>query len=208
MRLGERPRTWTIAPGGGTDRADALRIRRDVYGERFGTPWQPEEDALDARAFLCVVRLADGTPVASLRVVGPDDRPLELESGLPPLEKLLGADCRPGEMSRFCILPGWRTLTSGVHMALFQWAFAVARRDRYSHFLVVAPQDVLPIYSFLLFEPIPDAPTYVHPWIDAGVCTPMVLDLRDVRRRYRAARHAFSRLLETDDALAGELRAF
>lgn len=206
MRLGDRPRTWTIRPGSGNDRADALQIRRDVYQQRFGTPWQPEEDALDARAFLCVVRLPDGTPVASLRVIGPDDRPLEIESALPPLAELLGRDCRPGEMNRFCILPGWRSLTSGVHMALFQWAFAIARRDRFSHYLVVAPQDVRPIYAFLLFETIPDRPTYEHPWIDAGVCTPMVLALRDVRTRYRAARHSFARLLEVDDALAPELR--
>lgn len=206
VRLGERPRTWTIVPGGDADRADALAVRRVVYDQRFGTPWQPEEDALDARAFLCVVRLPDGTPVASLRVIGPDDRPLEIESAMPPFDTLLGPDSRPGEMNRFCILPPWRGLASGVHMALFQWAFAIARRDRFSHFLVVAPQDVRPIYEFLLFQPIPDT-SYVHPWIDAGVCTPMVLDLRNLPSRYRAARHAFIRLLETDDALAPELRA-
>lgn len=205
MRLGERPRTWTIAPGGDADRRDALALRRQVYEDRFGTPWQPEEDLLDARAFLCVVRLPDGVPVASLRVIGPDDRPLEIESALPPFDELLGPDARPGEMNRFCILPPWRSLASGVHMALFQWAFAIARRERFSHFLVVAPEDVRPIYSFLLFEPIPGR-TYEHPWIAAGVCTPMVLDLRGLSARYRSARHAFTRLLEADDALAPELR--
>lgn len=205
MRFGERPRSWSIRAGGDADRADALDIRRRVYDERFGTPWQPEEDALDARAFLCVVRLADGTPIASLRVIGPDDRPLEIEETLPPLDELLGRDARPGEMNRFCILPPWRRLSSGVHMALFQWAFALARRDRFSHFLVLAPQDVRPIYAFLLFEALGDV-TYEHPWVAAGDCTPMLLELRNLRTRYRKARHTFARLLESDDALAPELR--
>lgn len=205
VRIGDRPRTWTIAPGGDADRADALANRRFVYGQRFGTPWAPEEDALDARAFIAVVRLSDGRPVASLRVIGPDDRPLEIEQKLP-LGDLLPADARPGEMNRFCILPECRRMGTGIHMALFQWAFAIARRERFSHYLVLAPADVKPIYEFLLFDAVPGV-TFEHPWVAAGVCTPMILDLRDVAGRYREAHHAFTRLLEVQDALAPELRA-
>jgi hypothetical protein len=203
VRLGERARTWTIRPGDTADRDDALDIRRRVYDERFGDGHRPDGDDLDARAYLCVVRLADGTPVASLRVVGPDDRPLEIESALPPLEDMLGPDIRPSEMNRFSILPGWRTLGTGIHMALFQWAFSVIRRDRASHVLVLAPEDVRSIYSFLLFEPIGEQ--YMHPRVGVS-CTPMVLDLRNMPSRYRTARPAFARLLDPDEAIAPELR--
>lgn len=203
--MGAQPRTWTIAPGGDGDRADALAVRRRVYDERFGPSWPPEEDVLDARAFLCVVRAADGAPVASLRVLGPDDRPLEVESELP-LQDLLPTDARPGEMNRFAIVPERRPMATGIHMALFQWAFALARRQRFSHYLVLAPRDVGPIYRFLLFDPVPGY-AFPHPWIATGVCTPMVLDLRDVGARYRAARHAFAPLLESQDALAPELQS-
>lgn len=202
--LGDRPRTWTIAPGGDADRADALAIRHRVYEERFGNTWPVEEDILDARAFLCVVRRPDGRPVASLRVIGPDDRPLEIDTMLR-LDQLLPADARPGEMNRFAILPECRGMSTGIHMALFQWSFALARRDRYSHFLVLAPRDVRSIYEFLLFHPISSL-TFEHPWIPAGICTPMVLELHDVSTRYHAARHAFAPLLERQEALAPELR--
>ena len=202
--LGVRRRTWTIAPGGDVDRADALAIRHRVYEERFGNAWPVEEDAIDARAFLCVVRLPDGRPVASLRLIGADDRPLELDPMLP-LPALLGADARPGELNRFAILRECRGMSTGVHMALFQWSFALARRDQYTHFLVLAPHDVRPIYEFLLFHPV-STQRFHHPWIPAGPCTPMALELRDVGARYQAARHAFAPLLDRQDALAPELR--
>lgn len=201
--LGERPRTWTIAPGGDADRADALSIRQRVYEAQFGTGWPKEEDVLDARAFLCVVRRPDGEAVASLRVIGPDDRPLEIESMLPLDE--LPAGARPGEMNRFAIVPESRRMSTGIHMALFQWAFALARRDRYSHFFVVAPRDVKAIYEFLLFRPVGNR-TFPHPRLDTVFCTPMVLDLHDVQVRYHEARHAFASLLERQDGLAPELR--
>jgi hypothetical protein len=204
VRLGDRPRTWSIATGDDADRADALANRRFVYGDRFGTPWAPEEDALDARAFIAVVRLPDGRPVASLRVIGPDDRPLEIEQKLS-LDDVLPTGARPGEMNRFCILPECRRMGTGIHMALFQWAFALARRARFSHYLVLAPADVKPIYEFLLFDAVAGV-TFEHPWVAAGMCTPMVLDMREVAVRYRDARHAFARLLEASDALAPELR--
>jgi hypothetical protein len=205
VRLGERPRTWTIEPGGDVDRADALANRRHVLAERYGRAAVPEEDALDARAFIAVVRLPDGRPVASLRVLGPDDRPLEIEQKLQ-VDALLPADSRPGEMNRFCILPECRRMGTGIHMALFQWAFALARRQRFSHYLVLAPADVKPIYQFLLFDPVPGV-TFEHPRVANVICTPMLLDLRDIAGRYRDARHSFTRLLEVQDALAPELRA-
>lgn len=185
---------WHITSGSERDKADALEVRRQVYCDELGYKWELAEDGFDVRASICVVRTGKGRPIASLRIVGPRDRPLEVEQFVQ-IDDILPPNSRPGEISRFCVLPPFRRISSSVHFALFQFAFDLAQAERFSHFIVWAKPTIMPIYRYLLFQVV-EGVSFRHPELGNDLHHVLVLDLQGLAVRYRRARHPFSALLE------------
>lgn len=183
---------WTVALGDAGDREAALAVRRDVYRADLRAELPLAGDDVDARAHLCVVRTPDGSPVASLRIVAPEDRPFDIERHVE-LRSVLPADARPAEMSRFAVVPEQRAMGSGVHLAAFAFAFELAARQRWSHFVLMALDDTLAMWRWLQFEPT--GLRFCHPGFHDRIAEVMALDLRDVAARYRVTRHALAGLL-------------
>ncbi|MBI1817549.1 MAG: GNAT family N-acetyltransferase [Deltaproteobacteria bacterium] len=177
--------------GDQNDRVDAIRVRRQVYCTELG--YQGEEDAVDQRAHLCVVRTNDGEAVASLRIVGPAQRPFEIET-FRSLDEILPLEHRAAEISRFCALPAFRSISSLVHLAAFKFAFGLADCEGFSHFVIWSKPILAPIYRYLLFETIRDV-QFEHPGLGNERHAVLVLDLRDIVTRYRQTRPALWSLL-------------
>ncbi len=188
---------WLITPGTDADRVDALSVRYQVYCEELGYKWNSAQDEFDAQAVICVVRTGDGSAVASLRIVGPEARPFEVEKFVS-IEDILPANSWPAELNRFCVLPHLRTISSSVHVALFNFAFGLARRQRFSHFVLASKPSIEAIYRFLLFEVI-EGRSFRHSGMGDERHNLMLLDLRNLSERYRQARHPFAHLMLADD---------
>jgi len=198
ISLGNGKPGWKIVRGEEADRIDALRVRQQVYCEELGYNWQSPEDGLDARGTLCVVRNKDEEAIASLRIVGPEARPYEIERFIS-VEHILPPDSRAAELNRFCILPAYRRMSSSVHVALFTFMFGLARRERFSHFILASKRSIAAIYRYLLFEEVKGY-EFLHSELADSPHDIYLLELHNLVDRYKAASHPWVRLLEQGGA--------
>jgi len=134
------------------ERRLALNLRRQVYRTELG---HDGIDSFDDRAYHLIACTANGDVVASLRIVGPESRPFDLES-VAPLIDLLGPSRRLGEISRFCIKPDLRHLTKGqsIHLGMFKLAYEFALRHSLTDFVTLALPHLSRLYSMALFRPL------------------------------------------------------
>lgn len=193
VRLGKEAAASIIELGGAQDRRDALQVRKAVYCDELGYQLEPCADTFDRRAELCVVRTSKGSPIASLRILGPTQRPYEFEAFLP-TRKVLPADHRAAEISRFCVLPESRGVSSLAHFGAFQFAFDLALRDNFSHFIIWSKPSLEAVYRYLLFEVV-EGVRFRHPALGNETHSVMVLDLHNIENRYRRTRHPLASLL-------------
>lgn len=185
--------SWQITEGDEADRADALSLREAIYCGELGYNWASAEDEFDRGSTICVVRTPDGKPIASIRIVRPEQRPFEVEKYVG-IDDLLPVRSRPAEVNRFCVLPPFRSISSFVHVAVFKFTFGFAHDQGYSHFVVASKPSIESIYRFLLFEEV-EGRTFQHAELGGDIHNLMLLDLRNLAERYRAARHPFGNLL-------------
>ena len=184
---------WLILPGTEADRSAALQVRWQVYCEELGHSWAPSGDSYDQRANLCVVRTAEDQPVASLRIVGPEGRPFEIDRYVP-IDDLLPKDSRPAEINRFCILRSFRSISSGVHLALFDFMIFLSRRESFSHFILASKPSIAPIYRYLGFEVVPGR-SFAHAELGNQRHDLMLLELSRLPERYRDVGHPLGRFV-------------
>ena len=188
---------WKVAAGDDVDRADALLVRYRVYCEELGYRWDTAEDSFDARADICAIRARDGAAIASLRILGPEARPFEVER-FARIDHLAPQQSRLAEISRFCVLPPFRHISSFVHFAAFQFAFDLARLERFSHFIVWVKPSLEPIYRYLLFEAVEDAREFQHPDLGNALHRILLLNLNGLAERYGKSRHPLAKLLDRE----------
>jgi hypothetical protein len=184
---------WLIVPGTEADKLAALQVRWQVYCEELGHRWAPSGDPYDQRANLCVVRTPEDQPVASLRIVGPEGRPFEIDRYVP-IDDVLPEGSRPAEINRFCILPPFRSISSGVHLALFDFMIFLSRKEFFSHFVLASKPSIAPIYRYLGFEVVRGR-SFAHAELANQQHDLMLLELSKLPERYRDARHPLGRFI-------------
>ena len=143
-------RTWAIERGTALDRDAALEVREQLYCNELGYRWESREDRFDAGATIAVIRTQDGRVIGSIRIVGPEARPFEIEKYIP-IGDILPQDSRPAEVNRYCVVPAFRGIANSVHFAAFSFAIERAQLEQFSHFVIATKPALEPIYRDLLF---------------------------------------------------------
>lgn len=179
----------TFGVADAAERPLALDLRRIVYQEEFG---HPPVDELDERAYHLIARSQNGEIIATLRIVGPDQRPFDIEryvdlSAFFPAERLLAL------VGGLCIRRDHRsvTRTGFLPMGMFKLAYAFARKHKLTDFLTYVYPNLYQFYRGAFFEPL--VPAFEHPsW---GTVCLMHLDLEGLEARHGRSREAFARFL-------------
>ena len=108
------------------ERPLALALRREVYHEEFGH--LPVDD-LDERAYHLVARSENGEIIATLRIVGPEQRPFDIERYVD-LGAFFPAERSLALVGGLCIGRDYRSVTRTrfLPIGMFKLAYAFERR--------------------------------------------------------------------------------
>jgi len=175
------------------ERDRAFELRGRVYREELG---HDGLDGFDEHAHHLIAIDRDGKLLAALRIVGPDQRPFDMER-LVTLADFLPGDRVPGELSRFCVDPAFRRVERGsfVHLGMFKLAHSFARKHGLTDFVTLALPHLRNGYRVGFFRSV--GPDLIHPtW---GPVSLMHLDLIDLKQRYGRSSRPMARLLFEDD---------
>ena len=171
------------------ERPLALALRRVVYQEEFGH--LPVDD-LDERAYHLVARSQNGEIIATLRIVGPEQRPFDIERYVD-LGAFFPAERSLALVGGLCIRRDHRSVTRArfLPMGMFKLAYAFARKHKITDFLTYVYPSLVRFYRGAFFEPL--VPAIEHPnW---GTVCLMHLDLEGLEARHAGPREAFARFL-------------
>jgi len=174
------------APG---EREKVLQFRSVIYQEELG---DPGIDRYDPSANHLIACDSGDQIVAALRVVGPEQRPFDLEQ-LFDLNPLLKTGSAPAEVSRFCIAKAHRHInrTEMVHVAMLKLVHAFSIKQRLTDLFTLGLPHLKNLYRVGFFSQLDVA--CQHPvW---GRTVLMHLDLEAVRRRYQDSNNRMARLL-------------
>ncbi len=171
------------------ERSLALDLRRVVYREEFG---HVPIDDLDERAYHLIARSDNGEIIATLRVIGPDQRPFDIERYVD-LAAFFPPQRAVALVGGLCIRRDHRNVSRAefLPMGMFKLAYAFARRHNLTDFLTYVYPNLYQFYRGAFFEPLVSA--FRHPtW---GTVCLMHLDLRDLEARHAGSRGPFARFL-------------
>ena len=173
----------------------AFALRRRIYSQEFGYPGLDEFDESAHHLIACD---SDATVVAALRIVGPDQRPFELE-GFVSLSDSLPSVGTSGEIGRFCVRRDHRQVKSYrfVHVGMFKLAVAYGRKLGLTDLVGVAVLHLRGLYRLALFESLSTPIEFEHPhW---GPVEVVRLNLKDIGLRSLGSRSSMTRLLHAKD---------
>lgn len=173
-----------------------LGVRRAVYVEELGyDAMSVLADPIDGRACHFLATTRDGGAVAAMRIINSDQRPFELEQFVD-IATFLTPDGRPGEISRMCILPAFRSLTRSqfVHAGMWKLAYDHAVASGLTDFWMWAPPAITRAYEYLGFSKVPGL-AFNHPLFHNKPYLVMHVDLRNLEHEYRARRHSLTEFL-------------
>jgi predicted GNAT family N-acyltransferase len=183
--------TFRVAKG--LDRPRAMELLRHVYVEAYG---HVPNDGLDEQAHFLVVALADGQLAATVRVLGPEQRPFDLESSVP-LSQFVSGDRCIAEIGRLCIRTDYRSIRKStfIQFGMLKLAYAFARKRGITDFVMYTYPELIDFYRRALFELV-DV-TFTHPdWGDVHV---MRLDLLSLETRFSGSDTPLGRILFSSD---------
>jgi hypothetical protein len=173
-----------------------LGVRRAVYIDELGYDAASIlADPIDERACHFVATTRGGDPVAAMRIIDSDRRPFEVERFVD-IAGLLIPDGRPGEISRMCILPAFRSLTRSqfVHAGMWKLAYDHAVACGLTDFWIWSPPEIAKVYEYLGFRKVPGL-VFEHPLFHNRPYQVMHVDLRSLEHEYRARRHSLTGFL-------------
>jgi hypothetical protein len=192
MRFGRF--TFAIAEPG--QREAVLEVRRAVYGEELGYGETATEWAdLDNRA-IHLLAFLQGEPIATMRLLGPNARPFELETSLN-LSPFLRSNHPPGEITRFCITPTYRKLTRGLpmHVGLMRLLYDACRMNEIEDVFICAKENTKRLYEFALYEPLTPANIRYRP-LGGTLHLLMRLHIPTLAARYKELNHPLKAAFE------------
>lgn len=143
------------------ERAQALRLRQAIYEAELG--YDPIDEFDETAPQLIAI---DGSTelLAALRILTPDQRPLELERFVD-LSEVLPPGCAPGQIGALWIRPDQRRVSSRalLPMALLKLAYAFARKRGITDLVLRTPVPALRrFYGRAFFRPL-DHLGFRHP---------------------------------------------
>jgi hypothetical protein len=154
----------------------------------------PRDRFDDEASILCALG-TDNQFVAALRVVLPERRPFDFEDNVD-LEQVLGQDCRPALIGRFCVHPDYRiaskSLTLQAHLMRMTYWFA--RQKNVSDIIMYSYANLVMYYRGLFFRHL--EVNFVHPsW---GTVVLMGLNIPSFTGRYRRSQNTIANFILDD----------
>jgi predicted GNAT family N-acyltransferase len=190
MRNG-RPSDITDPPGGADDPSvgftfkvalpaevpAAVALGKLVYERDLH---RAPEEALDEEAHHLIVLNAASDVIAAVRILGPDQRPFELEE-YTDLRSFLGPRRTPAVIGRLCIDPSHRSPRTSVSilMGILKLSLMFARKQSITDYFLYTYPNLVPFYRKAFFKTL--NVTLNHPYW--GCVELMRLDLVTLRHR-------------------------
>jgi predicted GNAT family N-acyltransferase len=171
------------------ERLRALELRRRVYEAELG---HDGIDEFDDAAHQLIVCETGGEIVAALRVVGPEQRPFDLEKFLA-ISTEITANRSVGEVSRFCVRAEYRQIRKDqfIQLGMFKLLYEFAHLHSLTDLVTLSLPHLRSLYRVAFFRPL--SPPFEHPtW---GRVYPMRLDLVDLVNRHSKSQQPMARLL-------------
>jgi predicted GNAT family N-acyltransferase len=164
------------------EREVALGLRREVYSKDVG---HAPDDASDDRARHFVAKTLDGDLVAAFRVLGPEERPFDLEKYVS-LQQLVPPPKRAALIGRLCIRHDYRPIARSVYIqtGMLRIAHEYASRNAITDFVMFTFPYLRAFYRSAYFSEV--GLTFEHPGYRSTMHV-MHLDLMAFRRRYESA---------------------
>jgi hypothetical protein len=177
----------------GEERTRALELQHQVYAEDLG---HVPEDSFDARAHFLVACADNGGVVAVFRLVGPEQRPFDLEAFVN-VKEILAPGRIPALVGRLCIRRDHRNISKHMFLqiGLFKLAYAFAEKRGITDLLLYTYPKLIAFYRGALFNLVNR--TFEHP--DWGTVHLMHLDLLGLEARCAQSRNRLARLLFATD---------
>ncbi len=180
-------------------RQRALDLRRRVYAQDWpNTPIGKDPiDEWDARAYHLVAWDGDGTIIACCRIVGPDQRPFDLERFVD-LSTVVAPERSPALVGRMCVHHDYRTVSSKVILpiGMLKASYELARKQDFTDFVMFTFSHLIRFYQSAFFRLVNisfDNPEYCRR------SEVMHLDLVDLRNRQAHSQSPMARLLLATD---------
>ncbi len=178
----------------GEDKLRACELQHAVYSVDLG---HVPNDAFEEGA-LYLIACAETTNevVATFRLVGPDQRPFDLERVVD-LDALIGANRMPALVGRLCVRPDYRRIRRGtfLQIGMLKLAYSFALKNGITDLVMYTYPRLRNFYRTALFRPL-DC-NFVHP--DWGMVEVMHLDLLNLRDRYAESSDPVASLLLASD---------
>jgi predicted GNAT family N-acyltransferase len=172
-----------------SERRAALAMRSRIYATELGSAGL---DHFDAAAHHVVAVTPDARVIATVRIIGPEQRPFDIES-LFNLSAVLPPNRVPAEISRFCVDPGHRQMHRRhmLHFGMLKAVYDLATKLNITDIVTLGLPHLKNLYRIGYFSEMGGA--CVHPvW---GPAHPMRLDLVELRRRYASSSNGLASLL-------------
>ena len=171
------------------ERGEVLHFRSAIYRQELGAPGIDRFDDLAHHLIACD---STGQIIATLRIVGPEHRPFDLEQ-LFDLTTILEAGRIPAEISRFCIAKEHRHIhrSQMVHVGMLKLVHEFSTRNHLTDLFTLGLPHLKNLYRIGFFSTVGDPCD--HPiW---GRTELMRLDIDAVRHRYEHSSSSMARLL-------------
>lgn len=171
------------------ERRQALVLRSHIYGKELGNSGL---DRFDESAHHLIGCDSTGRVISALRIVGPDQRPFDLEQ-LVDLSRLLIPSRCPAEVSRFCVDAEYRQIHRGqmVHLGMLKLLHEFSEHAGITDLFTLGLPHLKNLYRVGFFTALEiecDHPTW-------GPTQLLHLDLGAVRRRHEQSSSPIARLL-------------
>ncbi len=132
--------------------AHAIALRDQVYKDDVG--YVPTDD-LDARSYHLIACDRGGDVVAAFRIVGPDQRPFEIEQYVN-LFDVIEPDRSPALIGRLCVRRDYRKVRAGtfVQIGLLKLTYDFALKRGFTDLFMYTFTHLLKFYRGAFFKPL------------------------------------------------------
>ena len=186
--------TFRIASA--AERAEAVRLRSQIYKEELG---HHGVDEFDDKADHLIAVDSLGEIIAAIRILGPEQRPLEIEKFVD-LRRIIGRNRRVAQIGGFWIRAVDRRVQSRSFLPLWMLkvSFTFARKRGITDFVMRTHLEELRRFYERGFFRLVEELGFNHPnW---GLVYVMHLDLESIETHHRESKDPIARFLLSDDA--------